>query len=268
MVYSRRGRHLLSCRAIELDLVRTVGSRGEATRQCAIGVRRQWHRRAIRHHEPPASRGHRRLDSQAHVSPLESGNVAPVLDGPRFQSRIRGEVILEVQLFDVRQFDNLQGEGARLDPGGLDVVLEPLREIEQHPVVRAVFGSNHWEALILGLWRFAHHDDHIASVEAVKGCRNGLIRAFRNGGVSGRHVDAIRRGRFDVTRHHQQRRERMTEIGRPECKQRHGGDRDDRRCARVATDRQPLDAATFFNLLRSLDGCFDEAPDQRWRGVA
>ncbi len=147
MVYSGDAVDLLAGRAIELDLVGTVGGRGEAPASVpsGVGVKGSDVPSAITS-RPPAVAIVGWIAERTSV-PLRAATSPPSSTVRGSSPVYDGEVILEIQLLDVRQFDNLQGEGRRIDAGRFDVVLEPLREIEQHPVVRAVFGANHREPL-------------------------------------------------------------------------------------------------------------------------
>ena len=95
--------------------------------------------------------------------------------------------------------------------------------------------------------------------------RDGLIGALGHRGAARRHVDAIRRGRFDIARDDEQRGQRVTKVGRTKRKQREGGDCHHTRCGRVAANRRFLDAAAVVDVVDTLHRAFDQLAHQRRR---
>jgi hypothetical protein len=252
-------------RSVELDPVEAVVIGGEVRGQRAIRLDGQRHLRFVVDENLPAVRGHRRHRPQVNLRAAQDRDVAAVLDLARLESRVGREVVLQLQPLHVRHVGDLERIHRRSHADGLDEVVDRRGQVEERAVVAVVGAADQRQALECRGRRLADHERCLIRLEPHEMGGDVLVGAARDGGVPRFDLDAIRCGRFDAPRNHQQGGERMTHVRGSE--QEHGSGKEDNGGERpgVALHRQPLDTAPVLDGAALLDGGFDQPSQQRRR---
>ena len=270
-VLGRRA-HQLAARPLHLDLIEAILLNREAG--CQDPVLAAGHRRRVRlvEHQPAGRRIHRRERAQPHLGATQHGDVAAVLNQPRLEPRIGGEVILELEVLDIGQVDDVEGERLRIDAVGLDKVAGLVTDIEQHRLEptsepRLPFLRDERNLLERCARTGAHEQVDVAGLETKQLGGDIQVGSARDGRVARQHCDAIWARGLDTPGRGHQRGRAETQIGRSQDegeqrRRRHHGEVAGRAPDLLAFHRRsPVEHAAV------LHGRLNESLDERRRVV-
>ncbi len=194
----RRGGDHRPVGALQADAVEAVLVGDERPGELALGAGRERHVGALVQRQLAGRGRHRRRDRDAHFGAGQHGDVAGVLDHPRFEAGVGGEVVLEVDALGVGQVDDVEREGARTHAGGLGQELELGVEVEDHALEAAVVALEHRHPLERRRVALAHEQHGVVGAEAAQRRLEQLIGAARHRAAPGREGDAVRRRGLDA----------------------------------------------------------------------
>ena len=260
--------HQLATRAFQLDLVEPVLLDREAGRERAVVTTDQIGRGRLVEHQPAGRRAHRREHAQPHLGAAQDRDVAAVLNQAWLETGVGGEVILELEVVDIRQVDDVESERLRLDADRLDEVGRLFTHVEEKRLERAggrrrPFLGNHRHPLERRARARAHEQVDVARVEPDQLRGDGRVRPPGDRVVTRQHVDVIRAGRRETAGRGQQRGRSVTQIRRSEDerKERHGRHAD--QVAGRAPDLFALHCRPPVELAAMLHGVLDKPVDER-----
>ena len=271
-----RGRlHPLAARTFELDLVEAVLLDREGGRQDPIVATAQGGVGGLVEHQPAGRGAHGRKHPHAHLGSPQDGDVPAVLNQTRLKPGIGGEVELELQVIDVRQVDDVDGERLRTHAGGIDVIVRFLPDVEEDRLERAelrrfsVEGAlrNHRDGLPGRVGAAPHEQVDVVGLEPEELGRRREIRPARDRDVARLHHDAVGAGLVEAPGGDHQRRRTVLQVRGGQNKGEEGGGGDEREIARRPPDLLPLDRRTQIEVLASFHGRAHEPVDESRRIV-
>ena len=263
-----RRAHQLATRAFQLDLVEPILFDREAGREHAVVTTCQVCRGRLVEHQPARRRAHRREHQQPHLGAAQHDDVTAVLDQAWLEPGVDGEVIFELEVVDIRQVDDVEGERVRPDADRHDEVARLFTHVEQERLEttrdrRLAFLRNHRHRLERGAGARAHEQVDVARIEPDQLRRDGRVGPTGDCGVSRHHVDVIRAGRVETAGRGHQRRRAISQIRRPQDERKERKRRHADQIAGRASDLLPLDRRPPVERTAVLHGVLDEPVDER-----
>ena len=271
---ARRRLHELAARPFQLDLVEAVlldherGGQDPVLAEGEVGVG------GLVEHEPAGRGPHGREHGHADLGPLQDRDVPAVLYQPRLETRVLGEVVLELEVVDVRQVDDVDRERLRAHPGRVDVVVGLLADVEEDRVESAERGwravqqvlRNHRHGIPRRVGRGPHEQVDVVGLEPDEMRRHREVRPAGDGDVARLDEDAVGAGLVEAPGGDHQGRRAVLQLGRRQDEREEGGGRREDEPARRPTHLLPLDRGPQIEVVAPLDGVAHELLDEG-RGV-
>ena len=271
---ARRRLHELAARPLQLDLVEAVLLDHERGGQHPVLAEGQVGIRGLVEHEPAGRRPHGREHGHADLGPLQDRDVPAVLNQPRLETRVLGEVVLELEVVDVRQVDDVDRERLRAHPGRVDVVFGFFADVEEDRVESAERGwravqhvlRDHRHGIPRRVGRGPHEQVDLVRLEPDEMGRHREVRPAGDGDVARLDEDAVGAGLVEAPGRDHQGRRAVLQLGRRQDEREEGGGRREGEPARRLPHLLPLDRRPQIEVVAPLDGVAHQ-PFHEGRGV-
>ena len=189
----RRARDHSTVEALEDDLVHPLALHPKRAPQRAIFSQRERYGIALLDDDRPARHRESGRHAQANLRALERRDIPAVLLDARRQASVSREMVLELELLDVREVGHLDVEDRGSDSARLHHVLRILIQVEEEKeVVSCLVIQVHRPAFPLHLLTASNRDRYPRCIEIVQPRRHLQIGAPCDSRVSREHGDAVR----------------------------------------------------------------------------
>ena len=271
---ARRRLDELAARPLELDLVEAVLLDQEGGGHDPVLAAGQLRVRGLVEDEPAGRGAHGREHGHAHLGPPQNRDVAAVLDQPRLEAGVGGEVVLQLEVVDVRQVDDVHRERLRAHPGGVDVVVGLFPDVEEDRLEgpegrrRAVERvlRNQRDGVPGRFGRAPHEEVDVVRLEPDELGRHREVGPAGDGDVARLDEDAVGAGLVEAPGGGHQGRRPVLQLGRRQDEREEGGGRREGEPARRLPHLPPLDRRPQVEVVAAFDGGAHQ-PFDEGRGV-